>query len=225
MRKKLLSPVVLRRLQNLEAAEGARIVAEVEVGGTPPPIVSWFKDGSLITGGGASGLQFRDDGCRHLLIIDKTKVCIIDVTDSKVLQIKSFLYKVEHSGVYGIEAANDAGRAHCQATFRFCPTSQREVASESAISKLGPESRALKTLAAHRHSDRRLPDLLPFPFLADGSRPQPPRKRNYGKVPKPSKFTQGEMYYSDYESDFEGRILSKWKPYESDTEAMQPLYR
>ena len=76
VRKKLLSPVVLRRLQNLEAAEGARIVAEVEVGGTPPPIVNWFKDGSLITAGGASGLQVRGDGCRHLLIIDKTKVTL-----------------------------------------------------------------------------------------------------------------------------------------------------
>ena len=74
VRKKPLSPVVLRRLQNLDAAEGARIVAEVEVGGTPPPIVNWFKDGAPITSGGASGLRVCDDGCRHLLIIDKAKV-------------------------------------------------------------------------------------------------------------------------------------------------------
>ena len=94
VRKKLLSPVVLRRLQNLEAAEGARIVAEVEVGGTPPPIVNWFKDGSLITGGGASGLQFRDDGCRHLFVIEKTKVIYItrDLTTSEIVHIKLFLH-------------------------------------------------------------------------------------------------------------------------------------
>ena len=124
---------------------------------------------------------------------------------------------------------NQAGRAHCQATFRFLPASdsQRETSTKSDRTKLGPESRALNILASHRHCGRQLPELLPFPFRADGSgsRPPPPRKRNYGKVPKPSKFTQGEMYYSDYESDFEGRILPKWKPYESDTEAMQPLYR
>ena len=76
VRKKVLSPVVLRKLKNLEVAEGARIVAEVEIGGTPLPIVKWFKDGTLITAG-TRGLDVRKDGCRHLLIIEKAKVAFL----------------------------------------------------------------------------------------------------------------------------------------------------
>ena len=128
---------------------------------------------------------------------------------------------------------NEAGRTGSQATFRFFPTprrERREAASRAALPELAPEPRALEVLTRplRRLRERQLPELLPFPFRAD-DRPHPPRKRNYGKVPRPSKFIQGEMYFSEYESDFEGRILPKWKPgwksYGSDTEAAQPLYR
>ena len=76
VRKKVLSPVVLHKLTNIEVAEGARIVAEVQIGGTPLPIVKWFKDGTLITAG-TRGLEVREDGCRHVLIIEKTKVAFL----------------------------------------------------------------------------------------------------------------------------------------------------
>ena len=85
-------------------------------------------------------------------------------------------------------------------------------------------------------SFRPLPDLLPFPFHAEPSTSMP--RKNAGKVPKPSKFIKGlvklhleckskfcqkycylgEMYHSDYESDYESRIPVIWKPCHSDSE-------
>ena len=88
--------------------------------------------------------------------------------------------------------------------------------------ELGPETVALRTLAAHKRYIRPLPDLLPFPFKAD----EPVyRKKNNTKVPKPSKFTKGEMYHSDYESDFEGTIGVKWRAAQSDTEDSEFGYK
>ena len=72
---------------------------------------------------------------------------------------------------------------------------------------LGPETRALKVLSQHRLKDRPLPPLEPFPFKPDHERPM--KKKNFGKVPKPSKFIPGEMYHSDYDSDMEGPIPCK----------------
>nr|CAD7455194.1 unnamed protein product [Timema tahoe] len=62
----------------------------------------------------------------------------------------------------------------------------------------------------------RFPDLEPFPFSPDPSKPKPSKGP---PPPKPSKFVRGEFASSDYESDFESiQISSKWRPYESDTE-------
>jgi hypothetical protein len=74
VRKKLRSPVMLRRLQNVQIVEGQRFVADIEVGGTPIPKVTWFKDGARISTGD-NNCQLRDDGCRHTLIIQQAKVC------------------------------------------------------------------------------------------------------------------------------------------------------
>ena len=63
---------------------------------------------------------------------------------------------------------------------------------------------------------RPLPETFPFPFKPDEIAGE--RKRNLGKVPKPSKFIPGEMYHSDYETDLECSIPAKWKAYCSDTE-------
>ena len=49
VRRKQLSPVFLKRLRPVSETTGSRIVAEVEVGGTPSPNVFWFKDGISIT--------------------------------------------------------------------------------------------------------------------------------------------------------------------------------
>ena len=95
--------------------------------------------------------------------------------------------------------------------------------------KLEKESSTLKTLSSFRrscHDDHRpFPStpLEPFPFVpAD----EPPTKRKIpGKVPKPSKFQKGEMYHSDYDSDWGEPIKPTWRPYHSDTEDLEPKPR
>ncbi len=80
-------------------------------------------------------------------------------------------------------------------------------------------------LSTHRSSrGRPLPELVPFPFRPDD---RPGRKRNFGKVPKPSKFVKGEMYFSDYETDLECAIPAKWRPggYCSDNDEWSPRFR
>ena len=81
----------------------------------------------------------------------------------------------------------------------------------------------MKTLVAHKRYNRPLPDLLPFPYKPDETVHR--CKKNNTKVPKPSKFTKGEMYHSDYESDFEGTIRVKWRAAQSDTEDSDFIYK
>ena len=104
-------------------------------------------------------------------------------------------------------------------------TRDHSPASRSTTSgrELGPETLALKTLAAFERHSRPLGDLVPFPFLPDKQVSKP--KKNKSKVPKPSKFTKGEMYYSDYESDFEGNIGVRWRGTQSDAEDVDSSYR
>ena len=150
-----------------------------------------------------------------------------------------------HNGQYAVKIINEAGEATSvanvvvekEATPPPRPpdpvsdsgrdTRDHSPASRSTTSvsvrELGPESQALKTLATFKRHSRPLPDLLPFPFSPDEPTSRP--KRNNTKVPKPSKFTKGEMYYSDYESDFEGNIGVKWRASQSDTEDLDNLYR
>ena len=45
VRKKQFPPVFWRRLVDMDESSGARVVAEVEVGGWPIPEIAWFKDG------------------------------------------------------------------------------------------------------------------------------------------------------------------------------------
>lgn len=59
--------------------------------------------------------------------------------------------------------------------------------------------------------------LEPFPF-----KPEPPRptKRHVGPPPpSPSKFIKGDFRESDYESDYETKILPVWRPTEPDNES------
>ena len=104
-------------------------------------------------------------------------------------------------------------------------TRDHSPASRSTTSgrELGPETLALKNLAAFERHSRPLGDLIPFPFLPDKQVSKP--KKNKSKVPKPSKFTKGEMYYSDYESDFEGNIGVRWRGTQSDAEDVDSSYR
>ena len=82
------------------------------------------------------------------------------------------------------------------------------------------ESSALSVLAKHQPRSKDLPEMLPFPFKPDDTRGVSRLKRAEGSatLPKPSKFTPGTMYHSDYESDWEGYIRPKWRAYDSDNE-------
>ena len=150
---------------------------------------------------------------------------------------------MEHNGQYAVKIINEAGEAISVAnvvvekestppprppepvTDSGTETRDHSPASRSTTSckELGPESQALKTLASFKRHSKPLPDLLPFPFEPDEMIHRP--KRNKSKVPKPSKFIKGEMYHSDYESDFEGNIGVKWRAYQSDTEEWDIHYR
>ena len=65
-----------------------------------------------------------------------------------------------------------------------------------------------------------MPEMLPFPFKPDdiGGVSRLRRAEGSATLPKPSKFTPGTMYHSDYESDWEGSIRPKWRAYDSDSE-------
>ena len=85
------------------------------------------------------------------------------------------------------------------------------------------ESVALQTLADFRHTDKPLPELVPFPFKPDKYVERP---KSCVTVPTPSKFIKGTMYHSDYESDLEGPIPSKWRSgYYSDTDGNNRIHK
>ncbi|KAG8223452.1 hypothetical protein J437_LFUL001944, partial [Ladona fulva] len=67
------------------------------------------------------------------------------------------------------------------------------------------------------------PDLEPFPFKPDPARQTPTK---LPPPPKPSKFVKKEFTESDYESDVDSvKIPVKWRPYGSDTEGCEPVFR
>ncbi|XP_063883939.1 titin-like isoform X4 [Scylla paramamosain] len=78
------------------------------------------------------------------------------------------------------------------------------------------KSTGLVKLAVTRQEEKKEElNLKPFPFKPDPEKPKKPR----GPPPsKPSKFVKGEFLESDYESDYEGRPVPKWKPADSDGE-------
>lgn len=107
------------------------------------------------------------------------------------------------------------------------PPSPRQCRSSplKLISTVISESATLKTLSQFGRNERPLPHLEPFPFKPDeGPHPRGGRRKILGKVPKPSKFCKGEMYFSDYDSDWgdTSPIRAKWRPYHSDAEDLEP---
>ena len=73
VKRKQLSPVFLKRLRPVSENMGSRIVAEVEVGGTPTPNVFWFKDGTNITNQ-PGHIKIYENGPCHTLIIANVTV-------------------------------------------------------------------------------------------------------------------------------------------------------
>ena len=72
VRRKQLSPVFLKRLRPVSETTGSRIVAEVEVGGTPSPNVFWFKDGISITNQPGHIKIYESGPCHSLIIANVT---------------------------------------------------------------------------------------------------------------------------------------------------------
>ena len=224
VKKKTLSPVFLKRIQSKYLDIGQRLLLEVEIGGMPSPSIMWFFNDIEIVAN--ETIQLRRMESHASLIINSVGL--------------------EQNGQYAVKIFNDAGEAVCVAnvvvekeatppprppepatdsgrdTRDHSPTSRTSRSTTSAR-ELGPETQALRTLASFKRHSRKLPDLLPFPFMPDDPVTRP--KRNNTKVPKPSKFTKGEMYYSDYESDFEGNIGVKWRATHSDNEDLDIFYR
>lgn len=75
---------------------------------------------------------------------------------------------------------------------------------------------------SHASKDERESSLEPFPLKSSypSSATKPLSKY---PPPSPSKFMKGDFRESDYESDYECRIVSKWRPSESDAD--EPTYR
>jgi hypothetical protein len=67
-------PVFGRRLQASVAKAGERVLMNVEVTGTPDPVVTWFKDSQQILGAVPGGpFKTKIQGNSYCLIIDKGK--------------------------------------------------------------------------------------------------------------------------------------------------------
>ena len=73
VKRKQLSPVFLKRLHPISENSGSRIVAEIEVGGTPCPSVFWFKDGVRIVNKPGQ-VKMHQNGPCHTLIIANCNV-------------------------------------------------------------------------------------------------------------------------------------------------------
>ncbi len=112
VRKKQYPPVFWQRLVNTEAFSGARIVAEVEVGGWPLPEITWYKDGELVTTcihtENYNGFPNKYVPERRIEVrqIDQIRYCIIFHRISE-----------SDSGVYTCRAVNGLGEAVCEAEF------------------------------------------------------------------------------------------------------------
>lgn len=138
-------------------------------------------------------------------------------------------------------ATNEAGWAECTADVEVRPPPPRPPLPKRTTSphqrtlidddkcrttiQIRPESATLRTLSAHSMRKKELPELEPFPFKPNDHPTEV--RRTPGRVPRPSKFIKGEMYHSDYESDWDGPpiVPTKWRSYHSDTEDYWPQYR
>lgn len=69
-------PVFGHRLQAQVAKRGERIRMDVEVSGTPPPTVTWFKDNQQLNNT-SSDYSLKQSGNNYTLIIDSGLCCCI----------------------------------------------------------------------------------------------------------------------------------------------------
>uniref|UniRef100_A0A1B0CIV6 Ig-like domain-containing protein n=2 Tax=Lutzomyia longipalpis TaxID=7200 RepID=A0A1B0CIV6_LUTLO len=90
-------------------------------------------------------------------------------------------------------------------------TDPKEYSTASLIKNISVTTTQYKYLDDHQ--------LEPLPYTVDPPQAKRPR---IPPPPSPSKFIKGEFRESDYESDYEGRIVPIWRPTDSDSE---PQYR
>lgn len=61
------------RLQAKVAKSGERVVMDIEVSGTPSPVVTWFKDDKPLTDANVSTHKVTSSDNSHTLTIEKGK--------------------------------------------------------------------------------------------------------------------------------------------------------
>lgn len=64
-------PVFGHRLNAKVVKIGERVLMDVEVSGTPNPVVTWYKDEKPIDPASLTAHKLRSEGCCHTLIIEK----------------------------------------------------------------------------------------------------------------------------------------------------------
>ncbi|RZC41074.1 I-set and/or Spectrin domain containing protein, partial [Asbolus verrucosus] len=76
VRKTVFPPVFGRRLQAQVIKKGDRVVMEVEVTGTPDPVVTWYKDGVPIAEALRDNYKIRTMGNSHTVTIEKAEMSL-----------------------------------------------------------------------------------------------------------------------------------------------------
>ena len=72
VRKKHHSPIFLKRLQSQILTFGKKLILEVEIGGLPPPKVTWYFNGEMISEN--STRHIKEEGTHFMLHIPKIQV-------------------------------------------------------------------------------------------------------------------------------------------------------
>ncbi|KAJ4429610.1 hypothetical protein ANN_21796, partial [Periplaneta americana] len=112
VKKTIFPPVFGRRLQAQIAKVGDRVSMDVEVTGTPDPVVTWYKNDEQILGAVPGGpFRTKIQGNSYSLIIEKADT--------------------SYSGKYTVKAVNSGGEAQCIADFIVVePEPLKEVRTE-----------------------------------------------------------------------------------------------
>jgi titin len=102
-------PVFGRRLQAQVVKNGDRVVMEVEVTGTPDPVVTWYKDGVPISEALGDKARIKSMGNCYTVIIEKGNRST-ETWGVKILTI-FFLAELNMSGRFMVRAVNSGGEA------------------------------------------------------------------------------------------------------------------
>eukprot|EP00094_Tigriopus_californicus_P012097 TCALIF_11690-PA protein Name:"Similar to Palld Palladin (Mus musculus)" AED:0.35 eAED:0.35 QI:5/0/0/0.28/1/0.85/7/0/1595 len=116
VRKKQFPPVFWKRLVDTETSSGARLVAEVEVGGWPLPEVTWYKEDEIVT----SQVHTENyNGFPNRYVPERR----IEVKQIDHIRYSLVFHRISESdsGIYTCQAVNPLGEAFCEAEFIIGP--------------------------------------------------------------------------------------------------------